>query len=251
MLIDKKNIRWDKIMYEISLNDENITFKGLEKKIYEYVCNLACSIMRETLDQIDKRLMAERDTSSLRDKGKRHTCIKTIMGNVEIDRRIYEYRVDGGKKAYKYLLDEYLGMDTIGHMSMNLVENILNNVTEISYRKTANNIKLMCNQDVSHTAVWNVVQGFGAKLKERDARKVELSKQGKLSGAKEVKVLFQEQDGIWLNIQGKNKPVKGKNKKKELKLGISYEGWKKRRSSKNEYVVASSGKPSLRGQSLS
>ncbi|WP_278335069.1 hypothetical protein [Clostridium pasteurianum] len=36
-------------MYNISLNDENITFKGLEKKIYEYVCNLACSIMRETL----------------------------------------------------------------------------------------------------------------------------------------------------------------------------------------------------------
>lgn len=61
-------------MYEISLNDENITFKGLEKKIYEYVCNLACSIMGETLDQIDKRLMAERDTRSLRDKGKRHTC---------------------------------------------------------------------------------------------------------------------------------------------------------------------------------
>ncbi|MBV4448557.1 ISLre2 family transposase [Clostridium tyrobutyricum] len=224
-------------MYEISLNDENITFKGLEKKIYEYVCNLACSIMGETLDQIDKRLMAERDTRSLRDKGKRHTCIKTIMGNVEIDRRIYEYSMDSGKKAYKYLLDEFLGMDTIGHMSMNLVENIISNVTEISYRKTAKNIKLMCNQDVSHTAVWNVVQNFGRKLKERDERKVELSKQEKLNGKKEVKVLFQEQDGIWLNIQGKDKPKKGKNKKKELKLGISYEGWKKRKSGKNEYVV--------------
>jgi len=224
-------------MYEISLNDEKITFKGLEKKIYGYACDLACSVMKEALEELDKRLMAERDTKSLRDKGKRHTCIKTIMGNVEIDRRIYEYNVVGGKKAYKYLLDEFLGMDTIGHMSMNLVENIISNVTEISFRKTAKNIKLMCNEDVSHTAVWNVVQNFGKKLKERDRRKVELSKQGKLNGKKEVKVLFQEQDGIWLNIQGKDKTKKGKDKKKELKLGISYEGWKKRRSSKNEYVV--------------
>lgn len=224
-------------MYDISLSKKGTTFKGLEKKIYEYACNLACSIMREALEQIDKRLMAERDISSLRDKGKRHTCIKTIMGNVEIDRRIYEYSIDGGKKAYKYLLDEYLGIDAIGHMSMNLVENIINNITEVSYRKTANNVKLMSNQCISHTAVWNVVQKFGQKLKERDARKIELSRQGKLSGKKEVKVLFQEQDGIWLNIQGKDKPKKGKSKKKELKLGISYEGWKKRNPNKNEYVV--------------
>lgn len=224
-------------MYEISLNDEKITFKGLEKKIYEYTCSLACNFMKEALEQLDKRLMAERDTRSLRDKGKRHTCIKTIMGNVEINRRIYEYSVDGGKKAYKYLLDEYLGMDTIGHMSVNLVEDIISNITETSYRKTANNIKLMCNQDISHTAVWNVVQNFGRRLKERDDKKIALSKQGKLSGTREVKVLFQEQDGIWLNIQGKDKPKKGRNKKKELKLGISYEGWKKRKSTQNEYVV--------------
>ena len=49
-------------------------------------------------------------------------------------------------------------------------------------------------------------------------------------------VLFQEQDGIWLSIQGKDKP-KGKNNKKELKLAVSYSGWTLRPGSKEEYQV--------------
>lgn len=57
-----------------------------------------------------------------------------------------------------------------------------------------------------------------------------------MKGHKEVPVLFQEQDGVWLYIQGKDRP-KGKNKKKELKLAISYTGWTLSPSSKKEYVV--------------
>ncbi|WP_123055021.1 UPF0236 family protein [Clostridium sp. JN-1] len=44
-------------------------------------------------------------------------------------------------------------------------------------------------------------------------------------------------DGIWLNTQGKDRPKRSKSKKKELKLGITYEGWKKRNGSKDAYVV--------------
>ena len=45
-----------------------------------------------------------------------------------------------------------------------------------------------------------------------------------------------KQDGLWLCIQGKDRP-KGKSKKKELKLAVSYTGWKPRKYGKNEYVV--------------
>lgn len=76
------------------------------------------------LEEIDKRLMNERDTKVYREKGMKHICIMTIMGTVEIDRRIYEYRTEDGKRAYKYLLDEFLHMDTVGYMPENLVENI-------------------------------------------------------------------------------------------------------------------------------
>ncbi|WP_461205279.1 hypothetical protein [Clostridium sp. DL1XJH146] len=84
-------------MYELSLNENDLSFKSLEKK---------------------------------------QTCIKTIMG----------------------------------HMSINMVESILRNVTDVSYQKTPNNIELMCNQNISHTAVWHVVQKFREKLNEKEQR---------------------------------------------------------------------------------
>jgi len=224
-------------MYDLSLSDSKITFNSLEKKIYKYACDGACKFMREMLTYLDRRLMDERDTKVYRNKGLRSTCIKTIMGDVEFKRRMYEFRTEEGKKAYKFLLDEYLQMDTIGHISSTLVEKIVDNVTNVSYRNTSSNIKELTNQEISHTAVWNVVQKLGCKIEEKEERKILLNKKGQLNGKKEVKVLFQEMDGIWLSIQGKDKPKRGKSKKKELKLGVTYEGWKKREGKKDAYVV--------------
>ncbi|WP_162920233.1 UPF0236 family transposase-like protein [Clostridium fermenticellae] len=224
-------------MYILSLNDKEITFNNLEKKIYKYVCDAACNFLKEVLSHLDRGLMDERDTKIYRNKGLKSTCIKIIMGNIEFERRLYEFKTEDGKKAYKFLLDEYLQMDTIGHISSTLVEKIVNNVTNVSYRNTASNIEELTNQRINHTAVWDVVQKLGSKIEEKEERKILLNKKGKLNGSKEVNVLFQEQDGIWLNIQGKDKPGKGKSKKKELKLRITYEGWKKRNGSKDAYVV--------------
>ena len=85
-------------------------------------------------------------------------------------------------------------MDTIGNVSINLVETILTNVSELSFRKTAENIKLMCNQEISAQGVWNVVQSVGEKIKEIENRKIELNYNGLLKGETETPVLFQEQD---------------------------------------------------------
>ena len=223
-------------MYELSLNDNGMTFKDLEKKIYKYACNEACKTMQEILEVLDEKLMNERDTQIYRNKGRKQTCLRTIMGDVEYSRRIYEFKLEDGKKATKYLLDEYLGMDTIGNVSINLVETILTNVSELSFRKTAENIKLMCNQEISAQGVWNVVQTVGEKIKEIEDRKIELNDKEALKGEIETPVLFQEQDGVWLSIQGKDKP-KGKSKKKELKLAVSYTGWTLRPGSKKEHIV--------------
>jgi Uncharacterised protein family (UPF0236) len=223
-------------MYELSLNDNSITFKDLEKKIYKYACNEACKALRDILEALDEKLLNERDTKVYRNKGRKQTCLRTIMGDVEYSRRIYEFRLEDGKKATKYLLDEYLGMDTIGNVSINLVETILTNVSELSFRKTAENIKLMCNQNISAQGVWNVVQNVGEKIKEIEKRKIELLDKNALNGDIETPVLFQEQDGVHLYMQGKDRP-KGKNKKKELKVAISYTGWTLRPGSKSEHIV--------------
>ncbi|EPY2275101.1 UPF0236 family transposase-like protein, partial [Clostridium sporogenes] len=177
-------------MYDISLNNNEITFKDLEKKIYKYVCNEACRLIKEVLSHLDRRLMDERDTEVYRNKGFKNTCIKTVMGNVEFSRRIYEYKTSEGKKAYGFLLDEYLNIDTIGHISSNLLEKIVDNVTNVSYRNTSKNIDELTNQKISHTAVWNVVQKLGSKIEEKEERKILLNKKGQLNGSKEVNVLF-------------------------------------------------------------
>ena len=223
-------------MYKLSLNENEITFKDLEKKIYKYACEEACKALKGILEMLDEKLMNERDTKTYRNKGRKQTCLRTIMGDVEYSRRIYEFRLEDGKKATKYLLDEYLGMDTIGNVSINLAETILTNVSELSFRKTAENVKLMCNQDISAQGVWNVVQNVGEKIKEIESRKIELNSKGLLKGEIETPVLFQEQDGVWLSMQRKDKP-KGKSKKKELKLAISYTGWTLRPGSKHEHIV--------------
>lgn len=223
-------------MHTNSLNDNGMTFKELEKRIYKYACDAACNALKDILESLDEKLLSERDTKIYRNKGRKQTCLRTIMGDVEYSRRIYEFKLEDGKKATKYLLDEYLGMDTIGNVSINLVETILTNVSELSFRKAAENIKIMCNQEISAQGVWNVVQTVGEKIKELENRKIELNDKGVLKGDKEVPVLFQEQDGVWLYLQGKDRP-KGKNKKKELKLAISYTGWTLRPGSKKEHVV--------------
>lgn len=41
------------IMYELSLNDKEITFNSLEKKIYKYVCDEAWRITEEVLTHLD------------------------------------------------------------------------------------------------------------------------------------------------------------------------------------------------------
>ena len=65
-------------------------------------------------------------------------------------------------------VEEYLGIDTIGNVSINLVESMLTNVSEMSYRKVSHAIKTMCNQNISPQGVWNVVQTVGSKIKDME-----------------------------------------------------------------------------------
>lgn len=224
-------------MNNLSLIENEITFKDIEEKIYKTVCDVACGILKEVLEHLDRRLMEERDTKVLRNKGVKHTCIKTIMGNVEFNRRIYEFKMEDGKSAYKFLLDESLQMNTIGHYSSNLIDKVIHNISDLSFRKTAENIEKLSNESISHTAVWNIVQTIGNTIEKEDSKKIVKYNKNELHGTKESKVIFQEMDGLWLSMQGKDRSGRGKSSKKEIKLGVIYECWQKRAGSKNEYEV--------------
>ena len=104
------------------VKENKISFKTLEKKIFEEVCKLAREHTKNILESYDDMLSKERDASKYRNKGKRNTSVKTVYGEVEYERRVYQTRLADGTKAHVYLLDRYMGVEKIGLISTNLAE---------------------------------------------------------------------------------------------------------------------------------
>ena len=65
-------------MYDISLNENGVNFKELEKIIYKYACNEACNTLKIILESLDKKLLNERDSKVYRNKGLRKLALKLL-----------------------------------------------------------------------------------------------------------------------------------------------------------------------------
>lgn len=206
------------------LTENEINIKSLEKEFYDYACRLAAKAFANYLQALDQELMKSRDKELLRHKGHRKTCIKTLMGEVEYSRAVYQVMDNECEKKFVYLLDEYVGFENIGFISANLVERIADNICETSYGQTAKNISSLTGQSISHQGVWNVVQKLGSQIEARENKYIELNEEHKLQGEKEVAILFEEADGIFVKKQ-KRYRHKGNNSF-ELKIAIAHEGWK-------------------------
>jgi hypothetical protein len=217
-----------------SVHEKEMNIKELERSMYEIGCEIAAGLMRKYLESLDKELSETRDKKRYRHKGIRKTTIKTLMGEVEISRRIYQVANEEGTIEHRYLLDETIGMKVIGNISANLAERIAKEITHTSYRSVAESISQLTNQRISHSGVWNIVQEIGQREKESERKLVSAHKREQLHGTRAVNLLFEETDGVWISLQGKSRPQRGKGKK-ELKIGCSYEGWQPRYSGSTEY----------------
>jgi hypothetical protein len=103
--------------------------------------------------------------------------------------------------------------DTIGHYSSSLVDKVIDNICDLSFRKTAANIEKLSNQSISHTVVWDVVKKVGKTIENKDINKMNNYNQDELNGTRECKVVFQEMDGLWISMQGKDRSQSGKSRK--------------------------------------
>lgn len=232
-------------MFEEIVTKNEIKFNDLEKKIFKFVCSFGCMILKLMLETYDRKLMKARDTKKYRHKGLRGNTIKTIMGEVEYRRVMYEIEENGIKKTV-YLLDEKLHINTEGKVSENLIEKAVEIVPITdSYRKAETVIKETTNATLSFEAIRTLIVKIGDKItkKEKEERKL-LDKKQLVAGLKEITALFEETDGIWINLQGKDRQKKLEQQKEkckkenkefnpkmkvktELKLHVMYEGWKK------------------------
>lgn len=209
-------------MMSTIVKEELISFKELEKKIFAYVCELAREITVQMLESYDKELAESRDKKQYRCKGKRQTSIKTVYGEVEYSRNVYRAETENGQAAHVFLLDQAMQMDKIGLISTNLAEKIALTVTESPYRVTADIITRTCGQNISAGGVWNMMQRLGERIDEEECHAVKQMNAGQAEGEKMVPVLFEEMDGVWLNMQDERHR---KMKKQEMKVFTMYEGW--------------------------
>ena len=223
-------------MFDEIVTKEGLKFNDLEKKIYKFVCMLGCFIIKYVLESRDRKLMKARDTKKFRHKGYKNNCIKTIMGEVEYRRAVYLFEEDGEKK-YVYLLDEDMRIETIGKVSINLAEKALSiAVNTTSYRKGEEEIKNTTNGTLSHEGLRRLVIETGNKIEQKENTEVELFDKEKLvKGTKEIVALFEEADGLWVNLQGKDRNEQIEKYKKQCeKKGKEF---KKPKSVKTELLI--------------
>ncbi|MHB8130655.1 MAG: ISLre2 family transposase [Mobilitalea sp.] len=210
-------------MMNTIVNEKMMSFKELEKKVFDYVCEVGQMMIQTILESYDEQLRENRNKEELRCKGTRQTSIKTILGEVEYKRNVYQTKDDEGHKAWVYLLDQEIKMDKIGLISTNLAEKIANVVTDNSYHTTAEIISNTSGQTISHGGAWLLVQKLGERISEEETSRVKEMDTTGGKGTKELKLLFEEMDGVWLRMQGKGHK---KGPKQEMKVATMYEGWK-------------------------
>ena len=228
-------------MMNSMIKENGLNFKELEKNIFAWICQIGQEFTKDFLERYDRMLMEERDKKKYRNKGTRKTTIKTIYGEVTYQRAVYEVSGEDGLRHFVYLLDENLDLGNVGLISSNLSELLVKGITELSYRECAKKVSEMTGQTISAMGVWNVIQALGEKVCEDEKVLIEEHKKGNVTGEKEVPVLFEEADGVYLKLQGKDRK-KAKQDKAEMKVGIAYDGWRKtgpdRYALENKVVVA-------------
>lgn len=221
-------------MMKSMITENGVTFKELEKNIYSWICEIGRQFTAEFMERYDRMLMEGRDKHKYRHKGLRQTTIKTVYGEITYQRTVYEVLEEDGFRHYVYLLDEALQLDNIGLISTNMAEILVKGITELSYRECAAKVSEMTGQRISAMGVWNVIQALGEKVCEEEKELVEAYKKGHIQGEREVPVLFEEADGVFVNLQGEDRKKAGRGKA-EIKVGIAYDGWK--RTGKDRYEL--------------
>ena len=232
------------VTVEIS-NREIESFGELIRTAFSLAMEFGRKLVVRALERKDLELAETRDKKRFRSKGKRQTSVKTKLGVVEYQRTVYVDNAAPEGGSCVYLLDEALGIDKVGLVSEEVCQAAAKAVCETSYRGAAKIITETTGLSISAQGVWNIIQKLGAKRKAQIEQHAKQAVNHRSTGVIESKLLYEENDGVWLKLQGESRRKYGSGK--EMKVGIAYDGatWqigkdkKKRRTLDSKVAYAS------------
>ena len=204
------------------LTEDVVSFNEVERIAQRIAFEYGCEIISSILEDWDKFLRKSRDRTIYDNRGKKATTIKTVLGEVPYFRTLYDIYEGDTKLGSVYLLDEAMGISGSGRFSEMLRDLIAQSCCDGAYRSAARAVSEMTGQTISHTAAWNVVQELGERIDDQERYGAALAAENKGEGTLETAVLFEEQDGVRLNLQGKDRKAHGDSK--EMKVAIAYDG---------------------------
>lgn len=255
----------------ISVTESVTNFKCYEKKIKEMTRNFGRNKIKEDLETLDEELSNQRNKKIFRNKGKKRIDLKTTLSEVEIYRRVYiineeelekinnkedimyklaKKRLEAGHKTI-YLLDEMLDLKKYGKITEEVVELMLKYIQDNSYRRTAEIVNDITGLSITGACVWQIIQKIGQELKEKEKIEEEKSKEDLMeNGNKESHVIFREDDGVYITLQGKDRKkaiekYKNENnveevpksvRKKEVKVITLYTCWEKLKNKRKKAI---------------
>ena len=228
-----------------NITNNEIKFNDLEEKMWKKKMEEGLKELREELRRIDYQLLKNKNNDELEVKDFQKTTIKCKFGDLEIYRRRYKL-TKNGNSTMVYLLDIYLELGYSGQYSQSIVDMVLKEATEKSYRKAAETIREATNVSITHTAARKILIDFSEKHIEKiEKEKLKLYEKGYIEGEKEIKIIYEESDGIYISKQDRKRNKekrKGKKIKSEIKIGVIHEGFEKRYSNdfkvKNKQMIA-------------
>ena len=137
----------------INITNNEIKFNDLEEKMWKKKMQEGLEELRNQLRTIDNQLLKDKNNAELEVKDFQKTTIKCKFGDLEFYRRRYKL-IKNGKTRMVYLLDIYLELGYSGQYSQSIVELVLREATEKSYRKTTETIRETTNVSNSNGTDW-------------------------------------------------------------------------------------------------
>lgn len=217
------------------LIEECKDFYELEKGVHELTQKVCSQMLTWVLEQIDTRLMNERDRSKWEVVGFRAKTGISTFGEFIYRRCLYRNKESGESK---FFLDEVLGWPSRAKVTPRLKELVIKLGSELSFGRAAEIVEYLA-PGVSAMKVWQCLQEVGECLREEcEEKRAAVFEKGEVPEGKEVAPeLCIEADGVIIRLQ------RAEEKRGEIKHIVAYEGKEEvsrgRISLKNKLVMSS------------